>query len=228
MGSTRLPGKSMMKLAGEPLVGRILERLKRVKMVSSIVLATSKNYNDGILVDLAKDYNVNYYRGSENDLVDRYYMAAKQFGADIIVRFPGDNPTPEPVEIDRIIEYHIKSDNHFSTNLVPAFNNGYPMGIGAEVFDKKTLKSIWSRNKDLKLREHLSLNFYNYYQDMAVDPINYKVGTIKCPEKFSGSNLILHVDTQEDFDYMKRLYNQLYPKNNKFTINDIISWDSGS
>ena len=152
-------------------------------------------------------------------------MAAKQFGADIAVRFPGDNPTPEPVEIDRIIKHHLKSDNHFSTNLVlfSIMDIQWVLVLRCLI---KTLKSIWSRNKDLKLREHLSLNFYNYYKDMAVDPINYKVGVIKCPEEFSGSNLILHVDTQDDFDYMKKLYNQLYPKNNKFTINDIF-WDSG-
>ena len=225
MGSTRLPGKSMMDLAGAPLVGRILERVRRVKKIDQIVLATSDKEQDNVLEKLADDYLVPCFRGSENDLVDRYYQAAVAYDADVIVRFPGDNPTPEPSEIDRIIKYHLKGDNDFSTNLVPAFDNGYPMGIGAEVFSKETLKSVWLRNDELVQREHLSFNFFDFYENKIIEPERYRVGTISCPEEFSGSDLVLHVDTEQDYRYMYDLYSYLYPRNNKFSITDIIDWD---
>ena len=106
VGSTRLPGKSMMKLAGEPLVGRLLERVKRCKKIDQIVLAIPNNQENRCLQNLAEQYNVNFFLGSENNLVNRYYEAAKTFKADIIVRLPADNPVPEPNEIDKIIDFH--------------------------------------------------------------------------------------------------------------------------
>src|ERR1700752_5383593 len=107
MGSTRLPGKSMMDLAGAPLICRILERVKRCEMLDEIVLATTQKPQDDVLEQMGRKYDVAVFRGSENDLVDRYYQAAKAHNADLIVRFPADNPVPEPAEIDRITEYHL-------------------------------------------------------------------------------------------------------------------------
>ena len=142
MGSTRLPGKSMMDLAGYPLVGRILERVKRAKNIDEIVLATSDKNKDDILVELANEYHVSSFRGSENDLVDRYYKAAKCFKADIILRLPADNPCPEPSEYDRLIEYQLGSNKDFSSNICNFMGNGYPDGIGVEAFTLKRWKKF--------------------------------------------------------------------------------------
>ena len=86
MGSSRLPGKSMLPLAGNPLVSAILERVKRVQNINNIVLATSHKGEDDVLAKLAFDNGVETFRGSENDLVDRYYQCAKSFNADVVLR----------------------------------------------------------------------------------------------------------------------------------------------
>lgn len=224
MGSKRLPGKSMMNLSGAPLVGRIIERVKRCTMCDTIALATTHNVEDNILEELAYSYKINVFRGSENDLVDRYYQAARKYGADIIVRLPADNPVPEPTEIDHIIAYYLEGGINFASNLCNIFENGYPDGIGAEVFSYDILQKIWQQNADPHIREHLTLFFYDYYSGKVTNPSIYSVGTVKCPEEFRRPDLKLDVNTTEEYQFMSQLYEYLYPRNPTFTIKDIINW----
>ena len=224
MGSTRLPGKSMMDLAGCPLVGRILERVKRAKNIDKIVVATSDKNKDDILVELANDYNVSSFRGSENDLVDRYYHCAKLFNADIVLRLPGDNPCPEPSEYDRLIKYHIKSDNDFSSNICNFMNNGYPDGIGIEAFSFSSLERIWNNESSDEKREHVALNYYDYINDKIPVGSSLKVGTIKCREEYSRPDIVLDMNTIEDYYFIKKLYENLYSQNPNFSFAEIIKW----
>ena len=224
MGSKRLPGKSMMNLAGEPLVGRIIQRVKRCKSFANIVLAIPDNKENIILKELAIRHSIDFFLGSEEDLLDRYYNAAKAFSADIIGRLPADNPTPEPSEIDKLVNFHLKFKRpSFSSNLSPFYDSGYPDGIGIEVFDFSLLEDSLG-NKDSRKREHVHLNFFNYANEKPVDEEWCPVRTIKCPEEFARPDLVLDVNTEEQYKYMKNLYEYLYPKNNKFTIKDIINW----
>lgn len=224
MGSTRLPGKSLMDLAGAPLVGRIIERSKRCQSVDDIVLATTQKPEDSPLADLAREYGVSSFRGSENDLVERYYQAAVAFDADVIVRFPADNPVPEPSEIDRIVEYHLTGQSDFSTNLAQALGNGYPDGIGAEVFGRDMLAQVREITSDPVLREHPHLSFFNYDSQKSVDPDRFSVGTVPCPLEFARPDLVLDVNTLEEYEFMVELYAYLYPRNPEFHITDIINW----
>ena len=105
--STRLPFKVMKNLCGKPMLVRIIERIKKVKRVKKIVIATTEKKEDDILVRIAKKNKVDYFRGSEHDLVDRYYKAAKNLNLSQVVRLPGDNAIPEPSEYDKIIDYHL-------------------------------------------------------------------------------------------------------------------------
>ena len=147
MGSTRLPGKSLMDLAGAPLVGRMLERIKACKSVDEIVLAIPDTAENLPLKELGFNYNVTVFLGSETDLVDRYWQAALSVNADIVVRLPADNATPQWDEIDRIIDHHISLGRPgFSSNICDFWNSGYPDGIGAEVFDMCLLRDIVSKN----------------------------------------------------------------------------------
>ena len=224
MGSTRLPGKSMMSLAGAPLVGRIIERVKRCKSIDEIVLATTQNPEDDVLERLAADYHISTFRGAQDDLIDRYYQAAKAFEAGVVVREPADNPTPEPAEIDRIVEYHLTGKSDFSSNLVEVFGSGYPDGIGAEALNVEILEEIWRTTEDPYKREHLHLNFFDYKTQKAANPEKYRIGTVQCPTEFSRPGLVLDVNTREEYDFFVQLYEYLYPRNPEFHITDVIRW----
>lgn len=225
MGSTRLPGKSMMDLAGAPLVGRILERVKRCKMLDEIVLAIPDTTLDKPLANLGKNYGVKVFAGSENDLVERYYQAALLSKADVVGRLPADNATPEPEEIDRIFKYHLTLDKPgFTSNLAEINNSGYPDGIGAEVFDFSLLEEARNKKPDENRREHVHLNFFDYSEQKAVDENWCPVNTLKCPEAFRRPDIVLDVNTQAQYEYIRSLYEYLYPRDSKFHITDIIKW----
>lgn len=217
MGSTRLPGKSLMPLAGAPLVERIIQRVKRCKRIDIIVLATTEKTEDNPLCEIAERNVIEVFRGSENDLVDRYYKAALKYKADYIVRLPADNPVCEPEEIDRIVEHHLSSDDDFSSNTHNILNNEYPDGLGAEVFSTEKLKEIWQVTTDLRNREHPHTYFYEH-------PDKFKIGTCKCPQEFRRPDLILDINTREEYEFIAQIYDYLYPKNNNFHITEIINW----
>ena len=225
MGSSRLPGKSMMDLAGAPLVGRILERVKRCTKLDDIVLAIPDTEKDRVLMGLGESYGIKVFAGSESDLVERYYQAALWSNADIVGRLPADNATPEPAEIDRIVDYHLSLGRRgFSSNLSVIGDSDYPDGIGAEMFDFSLLVEARERHNDPRQREHVHLNFYDYSTGQAVDAAWCPISTIKCPEGFRRPDLILDVNTPEQYEFMRRLYEYLYPRNPQFHITDTIRW----
>lgn len=225
MGSTRLPGKSLMNLAGEPLVGRVLERVKSAKFLDKIILAIPETQENKVLQDLAKHYEVDVFLGSEDDVLDRYFKAALSVEATYVVRIPADNPTPQGSEIDRIIEHHFTLNRPgFSSNLAQIFNSGYPDGIGAEIFDFNLLEEVWEKEADPKKREHVHLNFFDYATQKVVDENWCPISTIQCPIEFARPDIILDVNTLEQYKYMSMLYDNLYPKNPNFGIMEIIKW----
>lgn len=225
MGSTRLPGKSMMDLAGAPLVGRILERVKRCTQLDDVVLAIPDTEKDAVLKTLGESYGVKVFSGAENDLVERYYQAAVWSKADIIGRVPADNATPEPSEIDRIVQHHLALGRPgFSSNLSVIGDSDYPDGIGAEMFDFSLLKDARERHHDPRQREHVHLNFFDYSVAQPVNAQWCPISTVKCPPEFRRPDLVLDVNTQEQYEFMRQLYAYLYPKNPVFHITDIIRW----
>jgi spore coat polysaccharide biosynthesis protein SpsF len=225
MGSARLPGKSMMDLAGAPLVGRILERVKRCTRLDDIVLAVPDDEINKVLVTLGESYGVKVFAGSEDDLVERYYQAALWAEADVVGRLPADNATPEPGEIDRIVDFHLSLGRRgFSSNLSTIGDSEYPDGIGAEMFDFSLLEEARLRHPDPRQREHVHLNFYDYSVNQPVDAEWCPVRTIKCPEGFRRPDLVLDVNTPEQYEFMRDLYGYLYPRNSQFHITDTIRW----
>lgn len=225
MGSTRLPGKSLMNLAGVPLVGRVLERVKSATLLDQIILAIPDTEENKVLEDLANHYQVDVFLGSEDDVLDRYYKAALSVQATYVVRIPADNPTPQGSEIDRIIQHHIDLNRPgFSSNLAQVFNSGYPDGIGAEIIDFILLAEAWENENDPKKREHVHLNFFDYITQGVVDENWCPVSTIQCPTEFARPDIILDVNTPEQYKYMSQLYDNLYPKNPNFGILEIIKW----
>ena len=225
MGSTRLPGKSLMLLAGTPLVGRVIERIRSATKIDKLILAIPDDIENDPLETLGKSYGVQIFRGSETDLVDRYYNAAKNLSCKYVVRIPADNPTPQGSEIDRIIDHHLSLNRPgFSSNLAEIYGSRYPDGIGAEIFDFELLEEISADFSDSKKREHVHLNFFDYATQKAVDENWCPISTVHCPSDFARPDIILDVNTQIQFEYMANLYKELYPSNPNFDIKDIIRW----
>ena len=166
MSSKRLPGKVMKKILKKPLIYRILERVKNCKSLHQIIVAIPKSNSDNILYRYLKSLKISTFRGSENNLIERYYLAAKKYDLDYIVRLPADNPLPDYKEIDKLVKFHIKKKknlNLYSTNLQPIKNSNYIDGIGAEIFSFKMIEKLFN-NKQLQIsKEHISLNFFHFF-----------------------------------------------------------------
>lgn len=225
MGSTRLPGKSMFPLAGEPLLARVLQRIKKSQLMNEVVLAIPNTSENLTLIEVAEQLEVAVFLGSESNLLDRYYNAAKIYKADYVVRIPADNVVPHGLEIDRIIAHHLRLGRPgFSSNLAQVFNSGYPDGIGAEIFDFSLLEEAWTREVNPDKLEHVHLNFFDYASQQPVDANWCPVSTIDCPPDFARPDIVLDVNTQEQYDLMARMYNDLYPLNSDFNILEIIDW----
>jgi len=109
-------------------------------------------------------------------------------------------------------------------NLEDVLDQGYPAGIGAEVFNFEVLEDIWQKKADPYLRDDFSLFFYDYKKKKITNPDIYSVGSVQCPDEIKRPELVLGVDTPEDYQFIKQLYEDLFPHNPEFTIKDIINW----
>ena len=224
MNSERFPHKVVSDLSGSPLIERILQRVKKVKKIGKIIVATTKKKEDDILVKIAKSNKVEVFRGSENDLVDRYYQAIRGKNVSHILRLPADNPIPDPTEYNRLINYHLKTNNDFSSNICNFMKNGYPDGFGVEIFTANSLKRIWRNEKRKKFREHITLNFYDYKKNKKNSKFNFKIGTVKCPKKISRPKLVFDVNYYKDYIFIKQIYEYFLPQKKNFTASDVVKW----
>jgi spore coat polysaccharide biosynthesis protein SpsF len=225
MGSKRLPNKTLLPLAGKPLIYRIIERVKRCKQIDNLILAIPDTKNDRAITKINFQSNIKIFRGSENNLVSRYFFSAKKYNTKIVVRLPGDNCMPEPSEIDRIILFYKKfTKPFFASNLSNILNNQYPDGIGAEVFGFNYLDDLMNMKLTKEKKEHIHLNFFDYKNNKPINQKWCKVRTIKCPKNFRRPNICLDVNTIKDYKFIRDIYEKLYYNNPKFKITDIINY----
>ena len=225
MESKRFPGKMIKKLSGKTVIEHIIERLKNCKSILEIILAIPNNKKNLKFVKIAKRLNIKYFLGSENNLVKRYYDAAKEFNIDPIVRFPGDNIIPEPKEIDRIVRHNLKQKkNVFSSNITPFLNSGYPDGIGAEVFNFYLLEKIIKKKLSKRNKEHVHINFIDYKSGKSANSKLCSVSTINCPKKYSRPEYTFDINYRNQYVIFKKMYTELYKKNKFFEVKDAIKW----
>jgi len=213
MGSTRLPGKSALRNQGNPMIWHLLRRVRQAKLINKVVLAIPNEPNIGPLLESADNLNINVdiWFGNPNDLIGRYVRAADRAAADLIVRVPGDNPCVDPDEIDRIIRLHLNSDwKYVSSNLDQnILANGYPGGLGAEVWNRSFLEWLDKTVTFPMLREHPHLSAY----------ANNVVITCDCPAEFAYPHLRFDVNTLEDFQRIENIYSTA-PRN--FRSKDLV------
>ena len=191
MGSTRLPNKSLLKLHGYPICEWVYIRLKKSKLLDEILFAIPETKENDILYNFLKSKNISVYRGSEHDVLDRFYNAAKENNADIVIRICADNPLVCPDEIDNLINFFINSKCDYAYNHIPKGNN-YPDGLGGEVCSLETLRTIFELAVELKDREHV----FNF---LLKHPKKFKIETFDAKPEISGTNIKLDIDTMDDF-----------------------------
>ena len=209
MGSTRLPGKVLMEIQGKTILEHIVERLNKSKLIDQIVIATSDKKDDVKIVDFAKNIGIDYFQGSEQDVLDRYLQAAKIFEADIIIRVTADNPLTDPYIIDTMLEEHIKKCSDYT------FIKGLPVGICAEVFSMDSLKKSNLLGKEPHHREHVN-------EFILENPGLFNINLLKASPDMFRPNLRLTVDTRDDFKTMEWIFKKLYRDNCLISTIDVI------
>ena len=217
MGSKRLPGKMMLEIAGEPLLKLIFDRLRRSKEIDKIILATSTNDENDALEKLATEEAIECYRGSEDDVLDRFYQVAQR-EADFrfIVRVCADNPLLDPLEVDRLVRFHQRGQYDYSFNHIPYDDNDYPNGVGAEILSREMLKYIWERADQAHQREHC----FDYVWDNKSE---FNIGILIALKSIRRPDIKLDVDTEEDLAFLRGLLDHLsYDQIVRLTTREII------
>ena len=210
MGSTRLPGKVLRMLAGKPMLAQEIERVKESKKIDSLVLATSDQSQDDPVAALGESAGVKVFRGSEQDVLERYYLAAKVAGATVVVRLTGDCPLHDPKVIDEVIEHFLAEGLDYT--YIPT---NYPEGVDTEVFSFKALEQAW---KDARLpseREHVTPYIRNH-------PELFKVGKEWTIEEGNYAGMHWSVDTSQDFAFDEEVYKRWYREGQIFHKEEVL------
>lgn len=211
MTSTRLPGKVLKEVLGKPLLAYQLERLRRVKLADEIVLATTTNQTDDVLASFAAKEEIRCYRGDEQDVLDRYYQAAILAEADVIIRVTSDCPLIEPAIIDEVIQVYYETPGvDYVSN---ALSRTYPRGLDVECFSFKVLEIAWKNANKAYEREHVTP--YLYQQDVFIKK------EVKAEADYSGYRWT--VDTQEDYELVRLLLEELYRIQPYFSWREVLS-----
>lgn len=212
MGSTRLPGKIMKNLLGKPVILWDLDRVSLSKLVDEIVVAIPYGKENDVIVDTVKEYNdkVKIVRGSEDDVLDRYYQAAMQTNADVVVRITSDCPLIDPVVIDEIIRLFLDKNCDYCSN---SLMRTYPRGLDTEVFSFKVLEEAWNKAKKDYEREHVT-------PYIIENPDKFTL--LNVANNIDLSNMRWTLDTKEDFEFIDTIYKRIYSKNQFFLMDDVL------
>jgi len=213
MTSTRLPGKVLLKVLDKSLLEYHIERLQRVKLVDEVIIATTTNLTDDSIVNLCKKLDVKYFRGSEDNVLSRYFKTAELYRARTIVRVTSDCPLIDPQIIDDTIEYYLKNINEYDYVSNCTLDRTFPRGMDTEVFSFKALNEAQYRGKKQIETEHVTPYIHQ-------NPDKFRLGSV-----INNKNLSKYrwtVDEQADFDLIKIIIEKLYPKNKYFTMKDIL------
>ena len=209
MSSTRLPGKVMKKILGKPMILLQIERILRAEKLDNLVVATSEHKSDDEIQELCRKNNIDCYRGSLNDLLDRYYKAATEFKVESIVRLTADDPLVDPILIDSMIDKFKSSQYDLMTNSIfPT----YPEGLDLTILSYKILKESWKLANLEYQREHVVP--YALEKEDKYNIYHFK-------QKIDKSHLRWTVDYKEDLKFIRKVYKKLYKKDKLFLTEDV-------
>lgn len=212
MGSTRLPGKVLMNIEGKTILSHVVDRVKQSKKIDEVIVATTTLEKDDVIIKELEKINCNYYRGSEENVLDRYYNAAKLYKGYIIIRITSDCPLIDPNVIDDMINYYLSHDYFMVSNAgLQMENRTYPRGLDTEIFSFELLEKAWLNSDKNYEKEHVTLYMYENEKNICF---------FKNDIDFSKYRLT--VDTIEDFNLIKSIYEKLYIDKKYFYLDDII------
>ncbi|MCK4632375.1 MAG: glycosyltransferase family protein [candidate division Zixibacteria bacterium] len=208
--SSRLPGKVLKPIMGKPMLARQLERVNRASKVDRLIVATSVDVSDNDLATLCGELGQPCFRGSLDDVLNRFYLAVQEEKPEHVVRLTGDCPLADPSLIDSVIQYHLDGAyDYVSNGLEPTF----PDGLDVEVMRFVALETAWKEAKLPSEREHVTPFIWN-------QPERFKIAAFK--GEVDRSHLRWTVDEPDDLELVRQIYGELYPRNPEFTTEDIL------
>jgi spore coat polysaccharide biosynthesis protein SpsF (cytidylyltransferase family) len=211
MGSTRLPGKVMMEICGRPMLWHVIHRLRHAERLDSIVVATSEQMIDDEIEEFCRAEKVPCFRGSEKDVLDRYYQAAKWIGADVIVRITADCPLIDPEVVDSVVNKYLECECDYASN---SELRTYPDGLDTEVFSFNALKRAWSEARMMSEREHVTPYIRN-------NKIIFTSADVF--QERDLSTLRWTVDEPEDIEFVRNIYERLYRSDRVFLMDEVVN-----
>ena len=197
--SKRLPKKVLRKILNKPMLWYVLKRVKKIKNIDQVILATTNEKQDNILVDLAKKNRIFIFRGSSIDVLDRYYRCAIKYNADPIIRITSDCPLIDPFIVENILDFYLKNDFDYVSNTIKPT---YPDGLDVEIFSFKTLELAAKNAKMKSEREHVTPYIKN-------NPKKFKLFNYRNNENLSNHRWT--VDQKEDLFFVRKIYSKMKP-----------------
>jgi spore coat polysaccharide biosynthesis protein SpsF (cytidylyltransferase family) len=225
-GSTRLPGKVLMEINEVPLLKIHLDRLKKSKKVDKIIVATTNNPEDNIIEELVSNWGYDIYRGSEHDVLDRFYQAVKEINPIWVVRVTSDCPLIDPILVDKVIEVTQLESKDYGSNVI---DETFPDGQDVEVFKFSALVTAWKDAKKDSEREHVTpyiRNNSNLKGGKIFSAISYK-------NNIDFSNIRITVDEPNDYILINKVitelgYNQGWLEYTQYIINNKLEIINGN
>jgi len=215
MGSSRLPGKVLLDIGGEAMLYRVVVRARRARSIGQVVVATTTDSKDDPVEVFCKSKGFPCFRGDPFDVLDRYFQAARLFGASTIVRLTADCPMIEPAEIDRIVQAFFQANVDFAANrLPPPWKRTTPIGMDTEVVSLKALSLAWQKAEEKYAREHVMPYLYEKTGRFQVLLVDHE------PDL---GYLRLTVDTPEDLALARKIY-QYFDNSDDFSLTEILDF----
>lgn len=195
MGSTRLPGKSMRRIVGKPLLQHVIERVRLSELGKRVYVATSSGEEDNAIAEFCRDISVGVFRGSESNVLERFYWAARHFNLSTVVRITGDSPLVGPDVIDFMLDIHLGNGNALTTGY---HSKSFPGGTVVSVLDFDVLDYLVREAESLGVKEHIII-------DLELIRAKLQVEVVQAPEQWHRSELRYEVDYEEDFEVVSRI-----------------------
>ncbi len=212
MTSTRFPGKVLADIMGKPMVLRQLERIAQSALIDQIVLATSSHPTDDVLAEVVTQHGIDVVRGDLNDVLKRFIQVIDIYNPDVVVRLTADCPLASPQVIDKVIEHFRSSHADYVSNTM---SPTYPDGLDVEAVKAEVLRKVAQLSTDAVEREHVTLGVYRRPELFTIENVENEIDL---------SDLRWTVDTKEDFEFIQKIYEDLYPKNPNFDMDSVLDY----